>query len=85
MTNEETQLEKLNLITWISQLKDVSLLEKLRAFKISLENETDWYDLLSEEQKQAIENAKKSLKDGKGISNEDAQKRIRSFIESKRT
>lgn len=46
-------------------------------------SKTDWYDLLSEEQKQEIEISKKSLEDGKGISNEDAQKRIRDFIASK--
>lgn len=84
MTLEETKIEKLNLITWIAQLQDEFLLEKLKAFKIDLEKETDWYDLLSAAQKRDIETAKMSIRDGKGVSNEDAQIRIRKFIESKK-
>ena len=84
MNSNEIKTEKLNLITWISQLQDISLIKKLKEFKISFEKEEDWYDLLSKTEKEDIEKANQSLREGKGISNEDAQLRIRKFIESKK-
>ena len=57
MSTQQLQKDKLNIINWISQLEDISLVEKLKAIMSSSET-----CLLSDLQKKAIDEALESIK-----------------------
>ncbi|WP_366187370.1 hypothetical protein [Flavobacterium ovatum] len=57
MDTQQLQKDKLNIINWISQLEDISLVEKLKAIMSSSET-----CLLSDLQKKAIDEALESIK-----------------------
>ena len=59
----DIQAEKLNLITWLTQLNDSSVISEIKALK--KESEHDWWDTLSKQQQQDIDEGLKDLKDGK--------------------
>jgi hypothetical protein len=54
--NTQLQNDKLNIINWISQLQDYSLIEKIKCLMPSSDE-----NILSNEQKEAIDNALKSI------------------------
>ena len=47
------QAEKLDLIEWIAQINDASVIKEIKAIK--KEKEGDWWDTLSSAQKEDIE------------------------------
>lgn len=49
-----------------------------------VKKETDWYDELSEEEKNTISKSQESHKSGKTLSNKEAQEKTNNFIDSKR-
>lgn len=59
----DIQAEKLNLITWLTQLNDSSVISEIKALK--KESEHDWWDTLSKQQQQDIDEGLKDLKEGK--------------------
>lgn len=61
---------KLELIEWLSKLKDKGLVTSLLQFKKATEAE-DWHDTLTDEQRAAIEEGEADLKVGRVISSEE--------------
>lgn len=59
----DLQAEKLNLIEWLTQLKDASVIKEIRALR--KEKEADWWDKLSREQKEDLEAGLSDLNAGK--------------------
>jgi hypothetical protein len=51
--NTQILNEKLELIQWLSTLEDASIIKKLMQFR--KEETKDWWDSISEEEKQSIE------------------------------
>ncbi len=83
MNVENIQTDKLDLINWISQLQDSTLIKELK--KIKLSRTITRSDELTKEQKIRIELSRNQLRNGEGVSNEDAQIRIKKYIQSKKT
>jgi len=47
------QAEKLELIEWLARINDFSLIDKLKTIKAEYSN--DWWDQISEEEKESIQ------------------------------
>ena len=62
----DIQSLKLDLIQWLADLKDVHTLKQLRAIKEG----SDWWDEISEEERQAIDSGLAQLDRGEGIPHE---------------
>jgi hypothetical protein len=60
--------QKLELIQWLSSLEDVSLIEKIAELKDTMNN--DWADLISPEEKIALDQGIKDATEGKISSHE---------------
>jgi len=65
-----TQALKLELINWLTNLKDKSLLESIASIKDSTVS-GDWYDELSPAQKKSLEQGIKDHKKGKTLSSKE--------------
>ena len=63
-TDSQIQNKKLELIQWLSTIEDLNFLDKISDM-ISRERKKDWWDEISEAEKQSIE---------KGIAQADAGK-----------
>ena len=59
----DIQAEKLDLIEWIAQINDTSVIRKIKAIK--KQKDTDWWDVLSEDQHKDIEAGLTDLDKGK--------------------
>jgi len=59
----DIQAEKLELIEWLSKLKDTSTIKEIKA--IRKEKEADWWETLSKEQKEDIEAGLSDLESGR--------------------
>jgi len=62
------QNKKLELIQWLSTLEDLSIINKI--FDIKKEK-ADWWDEISDAEKESIEKGLKDIEEGRVISHED--------------
>lgn len=72
MNIQQIQNDKLNLISWITQLQDVSLIEKLR----KIQAKTDTSDTIPEWQKNIVRERIKNSKPEDYLSWEEVEKQI---------
>lgn len=72
------QAEKLELIRWLTSVNDVSIIEKIKSFR--LKNSKDWWDEISEAEKQAIEQGLKDAEEGKLIPHDDVKKKYEKWL-----
>ena len=73
------EAKKLDLINWLSSLKDASVISQL--FAIKNDSEYDWYQHLSKKQKKEIEKGLNDLDSGNTISNDDVMRLVKHKIE----
>ncbi len=66
---------KLELIEWLTNLQDVHTIEYLKIVKDSRTSGSDWWDDLTEDQKNAIESGVEEIKEGKIVAHEDVVKK----------
>ncbi len=71
----DIQAEKYSLIEYITQIKDVSLIEKLREFVKA--NEEDFWNDLTESQKQEIRKGTQELDNGQKFDYEEVMSKYR--------
>jgi ATP-dependent protease ClpP protease subunit len=65
---------KINLINWISTIQEEDILAEMERIQ---KERTDWWDTISNEDKQAINEGLKQLDEGQYISRSEARKRIK--------
>ena len=65
--------EKLDLIQWISDLNDTSVLNKLREIKNNYTQSKDWGTSLKEEELESINRGLKDLEEGRIHSHDTAR------------
>lgn len=65
---------KLELIQWLSSLEDKQVLQSLFFFK-NIQQKTDWWDELTEEQLTEINKGIEDIKKGRTISGKDIWKK----------
>jgi len=70
----DIQAEKLDLVQAILDIEDISLIKKVK--KLLKKKEHDWFDDLSEEQRQDVFEAIEQLDRGEGIAHEEAITRL---------
>ena len=74
MNSQDIQAEKLDLITWITQLQDISLIEKLK--KLRAKNDTADFTV-PEWQKNIVRDRIKNTKPEDSLSWEDVEKQVK--------
>ncbi len=74
------QTEKQNLIDWISQLKDESIIEDIKSLKENSSNGKDWWKDLSEAEKKGIEEGLKDIEEGRTYTYEQVKDEVKKWI-----
>ncbi len=65
----DIQAEKYKLIEWITSLKDISLINRLKT--VREEASKDWWNELSQEEREGIEQGLQDVKEGRIHSHEE--------------
>ena len=76
MSNSEKNKIKLSLILWICKLKDVNLLHSLEGIMVS-NSGGDWWDELTEEEKENIQAGIDDADNGNLISSKEFWRRLK--------
>jgi hypothetical protein len=74
------QLEKLDLIEWISKLNDTIIIDKLRELKDDYSNSKDWWDTLKKEEMDSINRGLKDFEEGRTHSHNTARKVYKKYL-----
>ena len=72
--------EKQNLIDWISSLEDEEVMESIKDFKESYFSKKDWWNEISEEEKNSIDRGLKDAEEGRLISYEQFKNKYKKWI-----
>ena len=72
----DIQIEKYKLMEWLINLKDESIISKLREIKNSRSTSSDWTDDISDTEKLLIEAGLKDLQEGNTFTHEQVMKEI---------
>ncbi|NOX46107.1 MAG: hypothetical protein GXO89_03920 [Chlorobi bacterium] len=77
---------KNSLFEFIVNTNDVNILNQIQDYFTQLKpGHTDWWDELSQSQKESVDRGLMQLDKGERIPHEDVKKRIRQLIESKKS
>lgn len=76
----DIQSEKQNLIKWISSLEDETVIETIKEFKESYFSKKDWWNEISEEEKNSIDRGLKDAEDGRIISYERIKDKYKNWL-----
>jgi len=66
---------KLELIEWLTKLKDLDTLNYLKIVKDSRSRKQDWWNDLTEQQKLGIQRGLKDIDEGRIVSHRDVKKK----------
>jgi hypothetical protein len=66
---------KLELIEWLTKLKDLDTLNYLKIVKDSRSRKQDWWNDLTEQQKLGIQRGLKDIDEGRIVSHSDVKKK----------
>ena len=72
----DIQLEKYKLMEWLMNLKDESVISKLKTLKNSLSTSSDWADDISDTEKLLINAGLKDVEEGNTFTHEQVMKEI---------
>ncbi len=76
MSTAELNQKKLDLIAWINELSDESMIGLLASFKTSAIS-NDWWEKLSKPQQTAIQRGLEDVENGQVFSSEQFWKRVK--------
>ena len=71
----DIQAEKLKLIEWLKSLSDQSIIEKLKLFKDNLSDKSDWWESLSKDEIESIDEGLKDIEDGRTMPHSEVMKK----------
>ena len=74
------QAKKLGLIEWIARLNDSSIIEKLTRIHHEYSKTSDWWDEISNYEKESIEKGLKDIEEGRVHSHETAKKIYEKYL-----
>ncbi len=69
------QIEKLDLIEWISRLNDISIIDRLRQIKDDYSKSDEWWDTLKKEELESINRGLRDFEEGR-LHSQDAVRNI---------
>lgn len=73
MSDLEIEKEKLKIIKWVTELKDDTAIEKLKMLR-ERPKEKDWWDEITDEEREAIDKGLADIKAGRVKSHKEAKK-----------
>jgi len=65
------QAEKLELIEWLARINDFSIIDKIKSIKADYSN--DWWDQISEEEKESIQQGLLDIEEGNVKTHEEVK------------
>ena len=71
----DIQAEKLKLIEWLTTLSDQAIIEKLKLFKENFTDKTDWWETLSESEKESLDQGIKDIEEGRTVPHSEVMKK----------
>ena len=74
------QIEKLDLIEWITRINDATVIDKLRQIKEDYSNSEDWWDTLKKEELESINRGLKDIEEGRIHSHETPRKIYEKYL-----
>jgi hypothetical protein len=74
------QTEKLGLIEWIARLNDSSVIEKIKQIHDDYSKSVDWWDEISNNEKESIERGLKDISEDKVHSHQTAKKIYEKYL-----
>ena len=74
------EIEKLKLIEWLISLRDETTIEKLKYFHEHSEDAADWWDSISESERDSIERGIKDVENGKTIAHSAVKKKYGEWL-----
>ena len=74
------QTEKLKLIEWLSKIEDLSIISKIRKIKDEYTGPDDWYNELSQEEKDSINRGLEDIDKGRIHSHESVKKIYEKYL-----
>jgi len=74
------QAEKLKLIEWLAGLSDQTLIEKIKLLKETQATKTDWWEEISQAEKDAIDQGLKEAENSKVTAHEEVRKRYKKWL-----
>jgi predicted transcriptional regulator len=77
----DIQLEKYMLMEWLVNLKDETIISKLKQMKASLSDTSDWADDISETEKSLIKAGLKDVETGNTKSHDQVMKEIKAIYD----
>ena len=74
------QAEKLKLIEWLISLQDQSIIEKLKFLRDNSSSTDDWWDTISEAEKESIDRGLKDIGEEKTIPHSEVKKKYGKWL-----
>jgi predicted transcriptional regulator len=74
------QAEKLKLIEWLAGLTDQTLIERIKFLKETQSTKTDWWEEISEAEKDAIDQGLEDAQNGNVTAHEEVRKRYEKWL-----
>jgi hypothetical protein len=71
----DIQAEKHKLIEWLASINDQNLIEKIKLFRDNLTDNTDWWETISQSEKDSIDRGLKDIEAGRVIPHHDVMKK----------
>jgi hypothetical protein len=71
----DLQAEKLKLIEWLKSLTDQTVIENLKLFKENFSASKDWWETISDSEKQSIDRGLTDIKNNRTQSHSDVMKK----------
>jgi hypothetical protein len=74
------QAEKLKLIEWLAGLTDQTLIERIKLLKETQSTKVDWWEELSQTERDAIDQGLEDAERGKVTNHEEVRKRYEKWL-----
>ena len=74
------QVEKLKLIEWLAGLTDQTLIERIKFLKETQSTKADWWEEISQAEKDAIDQGLQDAENGKVTAHEEVRKRYEKWL-----
>lgn len=76
----DIQSEKLKLIEWLISLQDQTVIEKLKFLRDNLSDTSDWWDTISEAEKESIDRGLKDIDSGRITPHSEVRKKYGKWL-----
>jgi predicted transcriptional regulator len=72
--------EKIDIIQWIASINDKTILQQLKTLKEQSIKKSDWWDSISEEERQSIDEGLEDAKNGRTVPHSEVRKMYEKWL-----